>query len=168
MYGTVKKIFTTANFSTTNPIWNGRGLNSEVRGVIATTNCLNHDMASFVFCVLYYYLVFIFITSCVFFHYMCIAVLHTLVAGLIAKSQYSEGPATGHLDTGFSWFPCVYKQMLRWFPKFQVATACFSFSPPDLKFLDPYFIFMHMRYNHCHRVTAQLQLNILSSSSSSS
>ena len=28
-------------------------------------------------------------------------------------SQYSEGPATGHLDTGFSWFPCVYKQMLR-------------------------------------------------------
>jgi len=26
--------------------------------------------------------------------------------------QYSEGPATGHLDTGFSWFPCVYKQML--------------------------------------------------------
>jgi len=27
------------------------------------------------------------------------------VAGLLAKSQYSEGPATGHLDTDFSWFP---------------------------------------------------------------
>jgi len=26
---------------------------------------------------------------------------------LLARSQYSEGPATGHLDTGFSWFPCV-------------------------------------------------------------
>ena len=44
----------------------------------------------------------------------------------------SEGPATGHLDTGFSWFPYVYKQMLRWFPRFQVATTCFSCSPPDL------------------------------------
>jgi len=28
-------------------------------------------------------------------------------AGLLARSQYSEGPATGHLDRGFSWFPCV-------------------------------------------------------------
>ena len=37
----------------------------------------------------------------------------TLDAGLLARSQYPEGPATGHLDTGFSWFPCVYKQMLR-------------------------------------------------------
>jgi hypothetical protein len=46
-------------------------------------------------------------------------------------SQYSEGPATGHLDTGFSWFPCVYKQVLRWFPSLQVATTCFSCSPPD-------------------------------------
>ena len=31
----------------------------------------------------------------------------TLDAGLLARSQYPEGPATGHLDTGFSWFPCV-------------------------------------------------------------
>ena len=34
------------------------------------------------------------------------AVLHTLVAGLLARSQYPEGSATGHLDTEFSWFPC--------------------------------------------------------------
>ena len=34
------------------------------------------------------------------------AVLHTLVAGLLARSQYLEGPATGHLGTGFSWFRC--------------------------------------------------------------
>ena len=26
-------------------------------------------------------------------------------AGQLAISQYPEGPATGHLDTGFSWFP---------------------------------------------------------------
>ena len=67
-------------------------------------------------------------------YYVCIAVF-TLDAGLLARSQYSEGPATGHLDTGFSWFPCVYKQMLRWFPILQVATTCFSCSPPDLNLL---------------------------------
>jgi hypothetical protein len=30
----------------------------------------------------------------------------TLDAGLLASSQYPEGPATGHLGTVF-WFPCV-------------------------------------------------------------
>jgi len=56
----------------------------------------------------------------------------SLDAGLLARRQYSEGPATGHLDTGFSWFSSVYKQMLRWFPRFQVATTCFSRSLPNL------------------------------------
>jgi len=37
----------------------------------------------------------------------------TLDAGVLARSQYSEGPATGHLDTGFSLFHCAQKQMLR-------------------------------------------------------
>jgi len=41
------------------------------------------------------------------FYYVCTAALHTLLAGLLAINQYPEGPATGHLDTGFSWFPCV-------------------------------------------------------------
>jgi hypothetical protein len=45
---------------------------------------------------------------------MC--VLLFLYARLLARSQYPEGPATGHLDTGFPWFPYVYKGMLRWFP----------------------------------------------------
>jgi len=40
------------------------------------------------------------------FYYVCIPVF-TLDAGLLARSQFSEGPATGHLDTGFSWFPCL-------------------------------------------------------------
>jgi hypothetical protein len=51
--------------------------------------------------------------------------------------------------------------MLRWFPRLQVATACFSCSPPDLHFLDSYFIFMYMHYKHCHRATDHLQLNII-------
>jgi len=90
---------------------------------------------------------------------VCIAVLHTLVAGLLARSQYPEGPATGHLSTGFSCFPCVYNQILRWFPTLQVATACFSCSAPDLNLLDPDFNFMYMHNNQ--RATANLQLNIL-------
>jgi len=39
-------------------------------------------------------------------YHVCIAVF-TLDAGLLARSQYSEDPPTGHLDTGFSWFPHV-------------------------------------------------------------
>jgi hypothetical protein len=76
------------------------------------------------FCTSYVYLL----------YYVCIAVL-TLDAGLLARSQYPGSPATGHLDTGFSWFPCVYKRMLRWFPSFQVATTRLSCSPPNLNFL---------------------------------
>jgi len=73
-------------------------------------------------------------------NYVCIAVF-TLDAGMLARSRYSEGPATGHLDTGFSWFPCVYKQMLRRFPTFPAATTCFSYSPPDVNSLVTNFIF---------------------------
>ena len=32
----------------------------------------------------------------------CIAVFFTLDAGMLARSQYSEGPVTDHLDTGLS------------------------------------------------------------------
>ena len=58
--------------------------------------------------------------------------IHISTAGILATGQCSEGPATGHLDTGFFWFPCAQNQMLRWFPRFQVANTCFSCSPPDL------------------------------------
>ena len=76
-------------------------------------------------------------------YYVCIDIL-TLDAGLLARSQYPEGPATGHLDIGFSLFPCVYKRMLRWFPSFHVATACFSCSPPDLNFLVTFYIYIYI------------------------
>ena len=84
----------------------------------------------------------VFAVPCVFLlYYVCISVL-TLDAGLLARSQYPEGPATGHRDTGFSWFPCVYMRMLRWFPSFQVATTCLSCSPPDLNFLATFFPYL--------------------------
>jgi len=39
---------------------------------------------------------------------VCVCIVDfTLDAGLLVRSQYSEGPVTGHLDTGFSWFPCA-------------------------------------------------------------
>jgi hypothetical protein len=50
-------------------------------------------------CVYFCYLV------CIVLLYVCIAVLHTLVAGLLARSQYPEGPATGYLGTVFLGFP---------------------------------------------------------------
>ena len=114
-------------------------------------NSRNHESCSspillvnsFVFSFLLTLFVFrVLLSSYVYFlYYVCIAVL-TLDAGLMARSQYPEGPATGHLDTGFSWFPCVYKRMLRWFPSFQVATTCFSCSPPDLNFLVTFFLYL--------------------------
>ena len=74
-------------------------------------------------------------------------------------------------ELGFTWhyfslqinntMPCVYKRMLGWFPRLQFATVCFLCSPPDLNFLDPYFIFMYVHNSHCHRETAHLQVNIL-------
>ena len=69
-----------------------------------------------------------------------------LDAGLLSRIQYSESPATGHLDIGFSWFPCVYKQMLRWFPRFQVTTTCFSCIPPDLNVVvNNYMFCLHVK-----------------------
>jgi hypothetical protein len=91
------------------------------------------------------YLICICCTLCVFI-VLCVYCCFTLDAGLLARSQYPEVPATGHLDTGFSRFPCVYKRMLRWFPSFQVATTCLSCSPPDLNFLVTFFhICVHVK-----------------------
>jgi len=45
-------------------------------------------------------------------YYVCIAVL-TLDAGLLARSQYPEGPETGNLDTDFSWILFVRASSIR-------------------------------------------------------
>ena len=86
---------------------------------------------------LYFLCVFVVLLMCICCT-VCIAVI-TLDAGLLARSQYPAGPATVHLDTGFSWFPCVYKRMVRWFPSFQVATTRLSCSHPSLNFLVTFF-----------------------------
>ena len=103
--------------------------------------CLVCIVASFKLCNCCWLAVCIVVVILCVFVVLCVHCFITLDAGLLARSQYSEGPATGHLDTGFSWFPCVYKQMLRWFPTFQVATACFSCSPPDLNLVVTNFMF---------------------------
>ena len=72
---------------------------------------------------------------------ICVYCSYYFDAGLLVRSQYSEGRATGHLDTGFSWFLCAQKQMLRWFLTFQIATTCSSCSPPELNLLVKKFIF---------------------------
>jgi hypothetical protein len=49
---------------------------------------------------------------------VCSAVLHAVVAGLLASSGYPESPAlTGHLGTGFSWFPKCLKANAEMVPK---------------------------------------------------
>ena len=49
-------------------------------------------------CCIYVYLLYSYVYLL---YYVCIDIL-TLNAGLLARSQYPEGPATGHLETGFS------------------------------------------------------------------
>ena len=72
--------------------------------------------------------------QCFFFKPSTVLMLWTTRTGLQPRGQGPEGPATGHLDTGFSWFPCVHELMLRWYPRCQVAITCFSCSPPRPKF----------------------------------
>ena len=118
-----------------------------------TTITMNNLGRQVIYIYIYMYVLCVLLSSYVYLlYYVCITVF-TLDAGLLARSQYPEGPATGHLDTGFSWFPCVYKQMLRWFPRFQVATTCFSCSPPDLNFLVTVFFFFSYLYT-CKITTA--------------
>ena len=54
-----------------------------------------------VLCVLLVVLCVLLSSNVYLFYYVCIAVF-TSDARLLARSQYSEGPATGHLDTGSS------------------------------------------------------------------
>ena len=82
------------------------GVQYQKLGAVLSSPCVAFPMCivtnccwSFVYWVIIIYC--IFVTSCMLLYYVCIAVL-TLDAGLLARSQYPEGPATGHLDTGFS------------------------------------------------------------------
>ena len=55
-------------------------------------------------CIVLLYCVYLCYLLCIV-YCVCIAVLHTLVAGLLARSQYSEGPVTDHLAQVFLGFP---------------------------------------------------------------
>ena len=85
-----------------------------VKFILLTSATEKRHQTVFVWCVLlssYVYLfylmciccaLYVFVVLCVYLlYYLCIAVL-TLDDRLLARSQYPEGPATGHLDTGFS------------------------------------------------------------------
>jgi hypothetical protein len=52
----------------------------------------------------------------------------------LVVSMHPEGPATGHLDTGFLGFPLSSTKSWNG-SQFQVATACFSCSPPNFKLI---------------------------------
>jgi uncharacterized membrane protein len=80
---------------------------------------------------------------------------------MLARGQYSEDPATDHLDTGFSWLPLVLKQILRWFPTLPVATTCFSCSPPDVNLVSKQCHVLYVLYDTCFQVTTELQLIII-------
>ena len=65
-------------------------------------------------CCTYVYLLYsyVYLLYCV-----CIDIL-TLDAGLLARSQYPEGPATGHLDTGFFLVSLCIQANAEMVPKF--------------------------------------------------
>jgi hypothetical protein len=83
------------------------------------------------------------------FYYVGITVF-TLDTGLLARSQYLEGPATGHLDTGFSWFPCVYKANAEMVPNIPSCHYMLLMQPSRLKFISNQF---HILYK-CKITTA--------------
>ena len=89
---------------------------------------------------------------------MASTVLNTLMPFIFLLPVFSSGWTVGfdfdlwavrlvagsrdiHLLAEVSWFPCAQKQMLKWFPTFQVATTCFSCSPPDLNLVATNFMF---------------------------
>jgi hypothetical protein len=103
----------------------------------------------------------IFVTSCVVFLLCVYCCLTYFSCRIVGKKSVSGRSCERPPRHRFFLVSLCLKQTLRWFPTFQVATAGFSCSPPELNFLDPWFVLIYMNYNHCHRATAHLQLNLL-------
>ena len=78
-------------------------------------------------CCIYVYLLYLMCICCIYvyllysyvylLYYVCIDIL-TLDAGLLARSQHPEGPATGHLDTGFCLVSLCLQANAEMVPKF--------------------------------------------------
>jgi hypothetical protein len=63
-------------------------------------------------CCTVYFLYCVFVVLCVVYIFCTVGIdVFTLDARLLARSQYPEGPVTGHLDTGFCWFPRVFNPL---------------------------------------------------------
>jgi len=75
-------------------------------------NCCWFDRVFCCSCLVWVLLSYVYLLYCV-----CVAFFFTLDAGLLARSQYSEGPVTGHLDTGFFLFPLCLKADAEMVPK---------------------------------------------------
>ena len=73
--------------------------------------CSYYVSKVFVLCLCLYYVVFVLCSLCWYYVYVFVLCLSfdtgllDLDAGRLARSQNSEGPATGHLDPGFLAFP---------------------------------------------------------------
>ena len=80
--------------------------------------CSYYVFKVFVLCLCLYYVVFVLCLLCLYYVYcvctmfMCLHYVYHLTTGLLdldagrlARSQNTEGPATGHLDPGFLGFP---------------------------------------------------------------
>ena len=100
-----------------------------------------HCYVCVVFCFIVWFWV-LFVCKCVL--YCCHQVATQMQLTKWIKISISLFLFSMDVDTGFSWFPSVYKQMLRWFPRFQVATTSFSCSPPDLNSVVTDFMFVYM------------------------
>ena len=105
-------------------------------------NCICLACIVVILCV-FVYLICICCTLCVFvlLCVYCCSYYRCRTAGLKSVTGRSCDRPPRHR---ISWFPCVYRRMLRWFPSFQVATTCFSCSPPDLNFLVTFFIYIYI------------------------
>jgi hypothetical protein len=66
--------------------------------IVLSSLCVVFSMCIFVNCSCFVCIVVILYV----FVALCVRCYFTLDAGLLARSLYPEGPATGHLDTGFS------------------------------------------------------------------
>jgi len=111
------------------------------------------------FYVLNYYLMFIFVTSCMLFYCVSIALLDCQIAGFKSVSGRSCDRPPRHK---FFLVSLCLKANAEMVPKTPSWYCMFSCSPTDWNFSDPYFMFFfYTHYNRCHRATAHSQLHIL-------
>jgi hypothetical protein len=74
-------------------------------------------------------------------------ILYTLVTGLVARSQYSEGPVTGHLGTGFFLVSLCLKANAEMVPK---TPSCYCMIIIIISFMQGIYIYIP-ETNYVHR-----------------